>query len=172
MRCKKVQRLIPLMAGDELAGPKALKVRTHLSRCPLCRREYEKYVFLVQKTRKWLAEDRVDWENREWRQTLKEVIREKGSERHSMVPWPFPKGWAFALMAGAVLLITALVVRPPIVEKIGLKPRYEDGARVEALEAAKESGQQEVVSMTMVSKETGLKIVWFFNKNFELEEKQ
>jgi len=171
MRCKKVQRLLPLMAGDELSGPKAFKVRTHLHRCPLCRREYEKYVLLVQQTRKWLAEDKVDWEKREWPQALKEVIKDKGSKRSSMVPWPFPKGWAFALMAGVLLLITALVVRPPFLEKIGLKPRYEDDAKVEALKADKESEEQQVVSMTMVSKETGLKIVWFFNKNFDLEEK-
>lgn len=172
MRCKKVQRLLPLMAGDELSGPKAFKVRNHLHRCPLCRREYEKYVLLVQQTRKWLTKDRVDWEKREWLQAIKEVIREKGSKRPSMVPWPFPKGWAFALMAGVVLLITTIVVWPPFLEKIGLKPRYTEVAKVEALKTVKEGEQQEVVSMTMVSKETGLKIVWFFNKNFDLEEKQ
>jgi len=171
MKCKKVQRLLPLMAGDELPRPKAFKLRTHLHRCPVCRREYEKYVLLVQQTRKWLAEDRVDWEKREWPQALKEVIREKESRRPSMVPWPFPKGWAFALMVGVVLLITALVVRPPFLEKIGIKPMSTDSAKVEALKAVKEGEQQEVVSMTMVSKETGLKIVWFFNKNFDLEER-
>jgi hypothetical protein len=32
-----------------------------------------------------------------------------------------------------------------------------------------EESKQEVVSMTIVSQETGLKIVWFLNKNFELE---
>jgi hypothetical protein len=172
MRCKKVQRLIPLVAGDEITGSKASMIRSHLHRCPLCREEYEKYVLLVQKTRNWFVEDRVDWEEREWQQTLKKIMSEKGTRRPSIVPWPFPKGWAFALMAGAVLLITALVVRPPFVEKIGLRPRHVDDAKVEALKAVEEGEQQEVVSMTMVSKETGLKIVWFFNKNFDLEEKQ
>jgi hypothetical protein len=172
MRCKNIQRLLPLLAGDELHGPKALKVRTHLNRCPRCQREYEKYVLLVQKTRKWLAEDQVDWEKREWQEALKEVARDNGSKRSSMVPWPFPNGWAFVLMAGVVLLIIAIVVRPPLLEKIGLKTGYTDIAKVEALKAVREGEQQEVVSMTMVSKESGLKIVWFFNKNFDLEEKQ
>lgn len=172
MRCKRVLRLLPLMAGNEITGRKALKIRTHLHRCSLCHREYEKYILLVQKTRKWFAEDRLDWEEREWHQILRDVVREKKTKWYSMVPWPFPKTWAFVLMAGAVLLITVFVVRPPLVEKIGLVPRYEESTRVEGLSAAEEGGQQEVVSMTMVSKETGLKIVWFFNKNFELEEKQ
>jgi len=172
MKCKRVQRLIPLIAGDEITGSKASMIRSHLHRCPLCRGEYEKYVLLVQRTRRWLTEDRLGWEEREWQQTLKKIMSEKEARRPSIIPWPFPKGWAFALMAGAVLLITALIVRPPFVEKIGLKPRYTDDARVETLKANEEGEQQEVVSMTMVSKETGLKIVWFFNKNFDLEEKQ
>ncbi len=159
------------MAGDEISGPKASRVRTHLSKCPLCRREYEKYVLLVQKTREWLTEDRLDWEEKKWQQTLREIAV-GGSKKPSLVPWPFLKRWAFALMAGAVLLIIVLVVRPPIVEKIGLKPKHVDGMKIEALRAAEEVEQQEVVSMTMVSKETGLKIVWFFNKNFDLEERQ
>ncbi len=172
MKCKRVQRLIPLIAGDEISGSKASMIRSHLHRCPYCRGEYEKYVLLVQRTRRWLAEDRLSWEEGEWQQTLKKIMSEKETRRPSIVPWPFPKGWAFALMAGVVLLITAFIVRPPFVEKIGLKPRYADEARMEVLKAKEESEPQEVVSMTMVSKETGLKIVWIFNKNFDLEEIQ
>jgi hypothetical protein len=33
-----------------------------------------------------------------------------------------------------------------------------------------EKGRQDIVTMTIVSKETGTKIVWFFDKNFQLEE--
>jgi hypothetical protein len=83
--------------------------------------------------------------------------------RTALVPWPFPKSWAYAFMAGAMLLLTLLVVRPPLVKQVGLAPEYIDTVEME---------EQEVVSMTMVSKETGLKIVWFFNKNFNLEENE
>ncbi|MEW6455884.1 MAG: hypothetical protein AB1410_04120 [Acidobacteriota bacterium] len=36
----------------------------------------------------------------------------------------------------------------------------------------KETPIQDSLVMTLVSKETGLKIIWFFNKNFEWEEKK
>ncbi len=32
--------------------------------------------------------------------------------------------------------------------------------------------EQDVVSVTMVSQETGLQIVWFFDKNFDYEGEQ
>lgn len=172
MRCKKVQRLIPLIAGDEITGSIVARIRSHLRVCPLCQGEYENYILLVRRTRKWFAEERLDWEEREWQQTLYRIMSEKEARRPSIIPWPFPKGWAFALMAGAVLLITALVVRPPFVQKIGIRSGPKDEARMEVMKAKEEGEQQEVVSMTMVSKETGLKIVWIFNKNFDLEEKQ
>ncbi|MDH4217477.1 MAG: hypothetical protein OEY18_02290 [Candidatus Aminicenantes bacterium] len=172
MRCKKIRHFLPLLAGSELPESKVSTVESHLDRCPLCQEEYEKYVLLVQETRKWLAEDRMDWKEREWQEAVQNAVTGELPRRTSLVPWPFPKTWAFALMAGAMLLITILVVRPPFVEKIGLKPRYLDVAKMEAVEASEGKEQQEVISMTMVSKETGLKIVWFFNKNFDLEERK
>jgi hypothetical protein len=39
-------------------------------------------------------------------------------------------------------------------------------------ERVKQESQQEIITMTLVSHETGLKIVWFFNKNFNLEVKE
>jgi len=164
--------LLPLLAGSELPESKVSTVESHLDRCPLCQEEYEKYVLLVHETRKWLAEDRVEWEEREWQAAVRNALTGELPKQTSMVPWPFPKAWAFALMAGALLLIATLVIRPPFVEKIGLKPRYMDVAEIDAIEESEGKEQQEVISMTMVSRETGLKIVWFFNKNFDLEEKK
>jgi hypothetical protein len=129
----------------------------------MCQEEYEKYAFLVGQTRKWLSEDKVKWGEKEWRQTVQSAVNQGIMRKTSLVPWPFPKAWAYALMAGVMLLLTILVVRPPFVKQTDLTPRYMDVAGTE---------KQEVVSMTMVSRETGLKIVWFFNKNFNLEEKE
>jgi predicted anti-sigma-YlaC factor YlaD len=163
MRCQKIRRLLPLLAGNELPESQISKVKEHLIGCVQCREEYEKYVLLVCQTRKWLAEDKVVWGEREWRETIRSVVNQGSSRRTSLAPWPFSRGWAYALMAGVVLLLATLIVRPPFVEQIGLTSKYGDITEVE---------KQEVVSMTMVSKETGLKIVWFFNKNFNLEENE
>jgi hypothetical protein len=163
MKCQKIKRLLPLLAGSELPESQISSVRAHLEGCSQCREEYEKYSFLVGQTRKWLAENKVGWEEQEWRETIQSVVNQGSKKRTSLVPWPFPRAWAYALMVGVMLLLTALVVWPPFVKQIGLAPIYKDVTEME---------KQEVVSMTMVSKETGLKIVWFFNKNFNLEENE
>lgn len=163
MKCQKIQRLLPLLAGSELPESQISSVKAHLEGCSQCQKEYEKYTLLVANTRKWLAEDKVGWEEQEWRQAIRSVVNQGSKKRTSLVPWPFPRAWAYALMAGVMLLLTTLIVRPPFVKQIGLTPKYRDVAGIE---------KQEVVSMTMVSKETGLKIVWFFNKNFNLEENE
>lgn len=163
MKCQMIKRLLPLLAGSELPETQISSVRAHLEGCLQCQREYEKYTFLVDKTRKWLAEDLVEWEEQEWRETVQSVVNQGSRKRTSLVPWPFPRAWAYTLMAGVMLVLTILIVRPSFVKQIGLTPRYVNVVGAE---------KQEVISMTMVSKETGLKIVWFFNKNFNLEENE
>jgi hypothetical protein len=161
MRCQKIQRLLPLLAGSELPESQISKVKGHLDGCLHCQREYEKYTFLVNQTREWLAEDRIGWEEQKWLETVRSAVAQGSKKKTALIPWPFSRALAYALMAGVMLLLIILVVRPPFVEQIGLTPKYRDVTAVK---------QQEVISMTMVSKETGLKIVWFFNKNFNLEE--
>jgi hypothetical protein len=163
MKCKKIQRLLPLLAGFELPESQIPSVRAHLEGCPRCQVEYEKYLYVVGQTREWLTEGKIGWEEREWKQVVRSVLNQVPRRRTALVPWPFPKTWAYAFMAGAMLLLTVLVVRPPFVKQVGLAPKYIDTVEME---------EQEVVSMTMVSKETGMKIVWFFNKNFNLEENE
>ena len=161
MKCQKIKRLIPLLAGSELPESKISSVKAHLEECSVCQKEFQEYSLLVDQTRKWLAEDKIKWEDREWQETVQSVVSQGSRRKRALVPWPFPKAWAYAFMAGVMLLVTILVVKPPYVEQVGFTPKYEEVSGME---------KQEVVSMTMVSKETGLKIVWFFNKNFDLEE--
>ena len=163
MKCQKIKQLLALLAGSELPESQISSVRAHLEGCLQCQREYEKYTLLVANTRKWLAEDKVEWEEQEWRETIQSVVNHGSKRKTSLVPWPFPRAWAYALMAGVMILITTLVVRPPFVKQIGLTPKYVNVTGAD---------KQEVISMTMVSKETGLKVVWFFNKNFNLEENE
>jgi hypothetical protein len=172
MRCEKIRQLLPLLAGSELPESQIPKVQSHLNRCSRCREEYEKYAFLVDETRKWLAEEKIDWEEKEWQQTVQSAVSSDLPKRTSLTPWPFPRAWAYAFMAGVMLLLTTLVVRPPFVKQLGLTPRYVDVIGMEERETQGKWGKQDVVSMTMVSQESGLKIVWFLNKNFNLEENE
>ena len=66
-------------------------------------------------------------------------------------------------MAGAAIILSLFILRFSIFrDKTGWGAKEEAGRAI----------QQESISMTMVSQETGLKIVWFFNKNFELKEER
>ena len=159
MKCKKARRLLPLLVGSDIPHSKGAAVRAHLEECPECRSEYETYVLSLEKTKEWLKEDSKDWEDWEWQAVLRGVRKEKVPKASPFAPWPFQKAWAYALMAVFAVALALFVIKPSFIgEGTGA------GERMPA--------QQEVVSMTMVSKETGLKIVWFFDRNFELKESE
>ena len=70
--------------------------------------------------------------------------------------------------------LTLLFVMKPFYLGEWITPDSELLSRTQAqlLGSAFQESQQEVVKMTMVLPETGQKIVWFFDKNFELEVKK
>lgn len=157
MNCKKVRRLLPLMIGSEIPDSKIIGIKAHLEECPDCRREYDAYKLSIEKTKEWLAGDRKDLEDWEWQRMVRHAAEEKAPKISPLVPWPFKKAWAYALMAVFLVVLTLFVVMPSFIKELAGPEK-------------KMMAKQEVVSMTIVSKETGLKIVWFFNKNFELKE--
>lgn len=163
MNCKKVKRLLPLMAGSEVYRSKVQSIEAHLKSCSRCQDEYNSYVQSLEKTKEWLAKDRKAWEESEWQQIVGNAIIEKSPKVSPLIPWPFRKAWAYAVMAVFVIGLTFFLIRPSFIKE-GVGPETEV--------LTKEISKQDIISMTMVSKETGLKIVWFFNKNFELEERK
>lgn len=79
----------------------------------------------------------------------------------------------FAVMAAVMVVVVIFITRPLYFgvedfpgETILSKrhPQQEAGALFKS--------PQDVVSMTMISKDTGLKVVWILNKNFNLEENE
>lgn len=174
MNCKKVQRRLPLMVGKDLSPSKISSIKAHLEKCPECQQEYDSYSLALEKTKEWLEEDRPDWVEREWQQALQKAVKEKKSVISPLAPWPFKKAWAFALMGVLAVGLTLLFVIKPFYLGEGIAPDPELFSRTQAqlLGSAFQESQQEVVKMTMVLPETGQKIVWFFDKNFELEVKE
>ena len=174
MNCKKVQRLLPLVAGSEIHQSKILSLKAHLEKCPECRQEYDSYILSLEKTKEWLAKDRKDWEESDWQRTLQRALKDKKPEVSSLVPWPFKKIWAYSLTGVLAVALTLLfIIRPSIIQKkMGLGSEKFTEEQAQLFRSSPEEFKQEVVSMTIVSQETGLKIVWFLNKNFELEVKE
>lgn len=159
MKCRKVIHFIPLFAGSDLPVKTRKKVNGHLQDCRSCQQEYTEYRSILQQTREWLAKERKDWEEAEWKTTVQSAIEKTEEKRSWLVPWPFKKGWAFVLMTASAILLSLFVLHPSLVkDKKGRIPF------VSAVESP-----PEIVSMRFVSKETGLKINWFFRKDLKLE---
>ncbi len=163
MKCKKVCRLLPLLAGSDLPARESEEVKAHLQMCPSCQKEYESYLLSFRKTKEWLERSQEDWREEEWKGLIRKAIQGEELVPSLRPRWRFKRAWAYALMAGAAVILSLFILRPSI---------FRDKTGWAAKEEADLAIQQESVSMTMVSQETGLKIVWFFNKNFELKEER
>ena len=158
MRCTKAFRLIPLLSGSDLPEPLASRVRQHIQMCERCHHEFQMYRLSLEKTKEWLQVETGDWDEAEWNRLIQRA-RTKNRERSFLTLWPFKKGWALTFMAATALLLSILVVHPSLLKNIG--------ERTSA--SILEISSPEVLSLKIVSKETGLKINWFFHKDLKLE---
>jgi hypothetical protein len=162
MRCKRTKKYLPLYVGKDLTPKKEEAARLHLDTCCECQKEHEAFSQSIKTAKEGLGESTVAWGEGEWRRTFQNAMTEKSKSFPGFAPWPFKKGWAFAVMAAVTVAVVFFVTRP-------LYLGVEDFPGQAVIS---ESHPQNVVSMTMVSKDTGLKVVWILNKNFNLEENE
>ena len=166
MTCRKVRKLIPLAAGDDLSPRRTRGIRAHVDACPACRQELAEFREALRRVQAAAKEEAVpDWSEGEWRALM---VRATASPREDRLgarenrgPAPWPR-WAAASAAG---VLVGLVVLTVLLRGPGPKGRVAPGGRTG--EAAAAAREQDVVSMTMVSQETGLQVVWFLDKNFD-----
>ena len=159
MNCRKARRLLVLEAGSDLPEKPKEKLKLHLQACPRCQREEALTRRIVLETRECLNKERLDWKESEWKKTIQEAVKEAEIKKNWLVPWSLRREWAFVLMTASVILLSLLVLHPSFV-----KDRMKRVPDVSAI-----SSQPEIVSMKLVSKETGLEINWFFHKDLKLE---
>jgi anti-sigma factor RsiW len=152
MTCAKVKKSLPLLAGNDISARKARRLLAHIDGCPLCRKELDEYRAALGRVKVAAREDRVeDWSEPAWKALMARVTIEKAAKRSSASG--FRPRWAMAsgLAAVVLLAVLTLVFRNSIFRPEGTAP----------------AAGPEVVSVTMVSQETGLQVVWFLNKYFE-----
>lgn len=171
MRCKRILKYLPLFVGAELSPKKDKAIRTHLDTCVGCRKEHQAYIQALKIAKDLLSKSTVAWSEDEWERIVFDAAAEKSKSLSGFAPWPFKKGWAVAVMVAVMAIVIFFVTRPLYLgdedfpsQSILSKhhPQNETGAVFKS--------PQDVVSITMVSKDTGLKVVWILNKNFNLEE--
>ena len=166
MTCRKVQRLIPLAAGDDLVPRQARAMRAHIARCPGCRAELETFrKDLVAIRAEARAEGVADWSAGEWRAAMTRVAAEaKGAasrrKQSAAVMTGLRPRWAAAAVAGALLslIIIGLLFKGGTVPKPGTEG---------LVAAAGPKPGQDRMAIHMVSPESGLQVVWILDKNFE-----
>jgi len=169
MTCKKVKKLLALLAGNDLTEKKTRTVKAHLETCAACRKEAQEIALALHAAKDLARTEALrDWTDTEWRRMLSRVTGVKVEKRKTT--WGRVQKPAFAF--GLALLVFAagmflLNKRMPFKSE----ERPVSLGRSQRTAQQKPAGQ-DVLSMTIVSQETGLKIVWFFNKNFEWKENQ
>ena len=173
MNCKRVRKYLPLYINSELSLKKEKKVQTHLGYCVDCQKEYEAYDRSLKTAKEWLEDSVVTWKDEDWKRIVIKALRETSESSSGFEPWPFKKRWAFALMGAVMVVLVFFITRPLFLDiehfsgQATLEERHSQHGKGAVVESP-----QDVVSMTMVSKETGLKVVWVLNKNFNLEENE
>lgn len=162
--CRKTRKQLPLLVGDDLSVKRTRRVREHIQSCQACRQELEGYTHALGEIRGWLNQAAVDWEETEWRQRINKTLWAGKTSKKELAPWPFRPVWAGL----AMLLVTiglSWVLLKPVPSGREVLPQN--------LTAKEESSsQQEIIAITLVSKESGLKVNWFLNKNFDLNHKE
>lgn len=152
MTCQKAKELMPLYAGGDLRPRLMTAVRAHVDSCPSCWKELAEYRESLSRLKVAAKDERVpDWSEDEWR-ALAARFRPAAATRERPGFLGRPR-WAAASVLGVFLGLAVLTML------------FKDGS----LEPRKTSAAAEpsVVSLTLVSQETGLQIVWFLDKNFE-----
>jgi hypothetical protein len=154
MKCHNVKELIPLAVGDDLRPRLGRAVRAHVDACPDCRKELEgTRLALAQVKAAAKAEGTPDWNEAEWKALMARFRpAASGTKRPFLLARP---RWAAASVLGAFLCLVFL--------SLLLRDRIPGPRDVTPAEGP------DVVSLTMISQETGLQVVWFFDKNFDWE---
>jgi len=171
MTCRKVRKLMPLFAGDDLKPRLTRAVRGHIDGCPICRAELEGFRAALSEIKSAAkAEGVPEWDGREWSVLMARVAAEAkraGEKTGGVAVRAFRPRFAAASVLGAVLglVVLGLLFKGPS-SRPGSMPGESD------LVIASGQAPQDKVAITLVSPETGLQVVWFLDKNFDYRGEQ
>jgi ferric-dicitrate binding protein FerR (iron transport regulator) len=125
----------------------------------------EDFAAALTRLRAAAREEERDWPDADWLA----LVEKAASQR--LEPRPLPRAqrprfaWRYATLILFFVGLAAVFfwnVRP--------KPSGPPVAENAVSAPSPESGSQDVISMTLVSQESGLRVYWYFNKNFDWKE--
>ncbi len=156
MNCRKMKRWLALYIGEDLSPRRQQAVQEHLRSCTVCQNQQARYLDAVGQARRWLQRQELTWNETEWKQAVERAVSKEKDTGKVLLPWPFKPVAAYVLMVFFAAALTVLVVSSSFV------PWQAPGIAVQ--------DSQDVVAVILVSRDSGLKVQWFFNRNFNLEE--
>lgn len=110
-------------------------------------------------------EEERDWPDEDWRALVEKAASQR-LEPRPVTPAPRPRfAWRYATLILFFIGLAAVFfwnVRP--------KPSGSPVAGNAVSAPGPKGGSQDVISMTLVSQESGLKVYWYFDKNFDWKE--
>jgi hypothetical protein len=176
MTCRKARKLIPLLAGNDLPARKTGRTLAHIEHCPSCRKELREHSASLAKI-KALADAGIlkDWNKAEWTKLILKATSQKPEKRAFVLRLRPAAAWAVTsavvLVMGAALFFKNADFRSVQISEISREQTIGKSGPPEGGLSRQGDGGQDVVSVTLVAQDSGLKVVWFFNKNFEWKEK-
>jgi hypothetical protein len=166
MTCRRVRKLMPLFAGDDLRPGLAAAVLAHVDACAGCREELEGFRAAMAGIKAAArAESVAEWNEGEWKALMARVTSEGTSGVWAAASGrgarAFRPSWAAASVLGAFLglVVLSILFRGP---SSRLQTMRAEGEKPVAAEA----GKQDQLTMILISPESGLQVVWIFDKNF------
>lgn len=176
MTCRRARKLLPLLAGDDLAPKKTRRIERHLSSCPACRAEMDELRAALDTVKSGARGDEVPaWDESAWAELTRRIATEPAPRRlrPRLGPIPIPSPALTAgLSAAALIAVLAFVFKGDIFRSSGKSPVPVRATAALETPAATSSAAQDRLSVTLVSQETGLQVVWIFDKNFEWKGEQ
>jgi|GEM_PF-1269605 len=195
MNCRNARRRLALYVGGELGPRKERAVRAHLEGCSRCRAEAEDYRAALERARMMTAAGAApDWTDVEWRKMVASIVSTP-VEKRPFRTFALRPALAAAAAFCLIVLGTQAVIRHLLrTSEISTFPARKgdlggrlfsalptfDSASLAAVEKVAglhdpafpvlASAKQDIPALTMIAPESGLKIVWFFNENFDMEE--
>jgi anti-sigma factor RsiW len=175
MNCHETKNSRLLFLDGELPARKARRLRKHLESCPVCRTELKELESALEGLRTVAREEERDWTESEWHSLVARVTAEPVRRRRPVFRGSPRLAWAFGIVFFFLVGLAVVLFKPVFKDVLSPLPGERVSASPAGLSlagAAEEPLSQNRLSVTLVSKESGLRVYWYFNKNFNWEEEK
>ncbi len=173
MNCHDTKKARLFFLEGELPARKARRLKKHLESCPSCRTELKELESILQGLRGVAREEEQDWTDSEWRSLLARITAEPIRGRRPVFRGSPRLAWAFGILFFCLVALSIVLFKPVFKDALSPLPGERIGtspAAIPSAGATEEPLSQNRLSVTLVSNESGLRVYWYFNKNFDWKE--